>query len=129
MNKKSKGTNAERELIHLFWNTSDWAAVRVAGSGSSQFPCPDIVAGNNHRKLAIECKAVKAASKYIPKQEIEQLLEYCKRFSAEPWIGIRFNKEKWHFLMIEDLQISSKHYVINRDLVKLKGLLFEELIN
>ncbi|MBW3003649.1 Holliday junction resolvase [Candidatus Woesearchaeota archaeon] len=129
MSRKSKGTNAERELIHLFWSVQGWAAIRVAGSGSSQYPCPDIVAGNKHRKLAIECKAVKGDSKYLSKTEIGQLIEYCERFAAEPWVGIRFNNEKWFFLMIEDLLVSQKHYIITRELVKLKGLLFEELVS
>ena len=54
---KKKGINAERELIHMFW-AEKWAAIRVAGSGSSKYPSPDILAGNNLRKLAIECKAI-----------------------------------------------------------------------
>ncbi|MEA3431020.1 MAG: Holliday junction resolvase Hjc [Nanoarchaeota archaeon] len=129
MSRKSKGINAERELIHLFWETKKWGAIRVAGSGSSRYPSPDIVAGNQIRKLAIECKAVKGNSKYIPKIDVEQLKKYSEIFGAEPWIGIRFNNEKWFFLSIEDLLISEKHYVINRDLIKIKGLIFEELIN
>jgi len=128
MSRKSKGCNAERELIRMFWETDEWAAVRVAGSGSSKYPSPDIVAGNNSRKLAIECKAVKGEYKYLLDEDVNQLIIYSKRFSAEPWIGIRFNNEKWHFLSLEELKKSGKSYVINRELIKLKGLLFEELI-
>ena len=53
MSRKSKGINAERSLIHKFW-AHNWAAIRVAGSGSSKYPSPDVLAGNNLRKLAIE---------------------------------------------------------------------------
>ena len=55
---KRKGTNAERDLIKLFWSVG-WAAVRVAGSGSMQFPSPDLLVGNKIRRLAIEVKTTK----------------------------------------------------------------------
>jgi len=58
---KRKGTLYERELFHMFWNSS-WAAVRSAGSGSTPLPAPDILAGNKEKLLAIECKAIKTKS-------------------------------------------------------------------
>ena len=58
MSRKSVGINAERELIHLFWS-SGWSAVRIAGSGSSHYPSPDLIASNIARKLAIEAKVTK----------------------------------------------------------------------
>jgi Holliday junction resolvase len=64
MKLKAKGSNAERELVHMFWDKG-WAAIRVAGSGSSQYPSPDVLAGNNLRKLAVECKASGELNKYI----------------------------------------------------------------
>ena len=63
MSRKSKGINAERELIHLFWKTNSWTAVRIAGSGSSKYPCPDILAANISRKIAIEAKSTKDKNK------------------------------------------------------------------
>ena len=57
MSRKSKGINAERELIHIFWKTKSWAACRVAGSGAIKYPAPDVLAGNGNILLAIECKA------------------------------------------------------------------------
>ena len=67
MSLKSKGINGERELIHKFWNTNSWAAVRVAGSGSMKYPSADILASNKLRKLAIECKVIKEHKKYFEK--------------------------------------------------------------
>jgi len=52
-NPKAKGSKGERELIKFF-NESGWVAIRSAGSGSSQYPSPDILAGNAMRRLAIE---------------------------------------------------------------------------
>jgi len=129
MSRKSKGINAERELIHMF-NNNDWMSIRVAGSGSSHYPSPDILAGNIKRKLAIECKSIKSKTKYLTNEEVEQLKLFSRLFGAEPWIGIRFNNEKWYFLSIDDIEITKKNYYsISLDLAKKKGLLFEELIN
>lgn len=127
MSKKSKGINAERELIHLFWGKGI-PAIRVAGSGSSKYPSPDIIAGNVSRKFAIECKSIKTDSKYIPKKEIEQLKEFSSAFGCEAWIGIRFQKEEWFFLPLEDLIETKESYAMNLVSARLKGLLFEELI-
>lgn len=127
MAAKHKGTNAERELIHLFWGKS-WAAVRVAGSGSSHYPSPDVLAGNNIRKLAIECKAVGATSRYISIEQIDDLVKFAQMFGAEPWIGLRFDREEWLFIGIEDLEKTEANYAANLETAKRKGLLFEELI-
>ena len=53
MSRKSKGINAERDLIHKFWGTGKWSAVRIAGSGSMKYPSADILATNKLRTLAI----------------------------------------------------------------------------
>ncbi|MFH1399670.1 MAG: Holliday junction resolvase Hjc [Candidatus Woesearchaeota archaeon] len=124
---KHKGINAERELIHMLW-AAGWAAVRVAGSGSSRYPSPDVLAGNNLRKVAIECKAVHNKNKYLPQEEVENLLIFAKRFGAEPWVGIRFDKEQWYFLGPEELIKTKESYKISLQSAKLSGLLFEELI-
>tara|TARA_Y100000310_G_scaffold344598_1_gene458228 strand:+ start:1491 stop:1880 length:390 start_codon:yes stop_codon:yes gene_type:complete len=128
MSRKSKGINAERDLIHKFWATKEWAAVRIAGSGSSRYPSADVLASNRIRKLAIECKTSKEDSKYIPHEEIEQLKEFAEIYGAEPWIAMRFNKTAWHFLALEDMKKTESSYVITKELAEQKGLLFEEII-
>lgn len=128
MNIKFKGTNAERELVHLFWK-NEWAAIRVAGSGSMKYPNPDVLAGNRLRKIAVECKVTGDERKYLSKDDIAQLKEFCGRFGAEPWIGVKLNKKEWHFLTLEDLEKTEKGYVISSDIAARKGLLFGELIN
>jgi len=125
---KKKGINAERELIHMFWKHG-WAAIRVAGSGSSKYPSPDLLAGNNLRKLAIECKAVSSANKYIPSEGISQLEQFSKKFGAEPWIGIRFDNLGWFFLSLEDIIDVGKSFRISKEIAKERGLLFSELIS
>jgi holliday junction resolvase Hjr len=127
MSQKAKGTNAERELIHLLWKRG-YAAIRVAGSGSSHYPSPDIVAGNIQRKLAIECKSVKGTVKYLPKEEVLALQQFCSIFGCEPWIGIRFARNEWFFVAPEDLRETSSSYMVSTDTIKLKGLLLDELL-
>lgn len=127
MSRKSKGTNAERELIHLFWK-NNWTAVRVAGSGSNKYPSPDIVAGTLTRKLAIECKSSSQKAIYLNEEDISQLIAFSRLFGAEAWFGARFNTKEWFFLSIDDLNKTKEGYSIDLELLKNKGLLFEELI-
>jgi Holliday junction resolvase len=128
MSRKSKGINAERELIHLFWK-HNWTAIRTAGSGANKYPSPDIVAGNIVRKLAIECKASKNDAIYLMQEDIDQIKTYASLFGAEAWFGVRFNNYEWYFLSLDDIQqTKGNNYVIATDYIKQKGLLFEELI-
>lgn len=127
MSTKSKGTNAERELVHMFWN-SGWTAIRVAGSGSSRYPSADVIATGNSRIIAIESKATKDTAKYFPKEEISLFKEFCQRFGAEAWIAIKFIRKPWYFLKIEDLEHTSSNHCLTLGLAEKKGLSFEMLI-
>ena len=128
MSVKSKGINAERELIHMFYSKG-WVSVRVAGSGSSKYPSPDILASNAERKLAIEAKITKKQYRHFPAEEISQLKEFYQKFGAEPWIAIKFNRDSWYFLNLESLKKTCENYSISIKLAKNKGLSFSELIN
>ncbi|MBT7903380.1 Holliday junction resolvase [Candidatus Woesearchaeota archaeon] len=127
MSLKSKGINAERELIHKFWG-SGWASTRVAGSGSIKYASPDVIAGRGNRKIVIECKVTKNTRQYLTHKEVKELQEFASIFGGEAWIGVKFNSYGWYFLNIEDLELTPKSYVTSLEHAKLKGLLFEELI-
>ncbi len=127
MSKKSRGINAERELIHKFWDEG-WAAIRIAGSGSTKYPSPDLLVGNNIRKLSLEAKITTDKKKYFRKEEVEALQKFSKVFGSEPWIAIKFFRKKWRFLNPEDLEDTGKSFAISLEDSKFKGLLFEELI-
>ncbi len=128
MNKKAKGIGFEREIIHLFWD-KQWAAIRVAGSGSMNYPSPDILAGNNIRKVGIECKNTSGKNVYIPKREVEELKKFCVLFGAEPWIAVKFGKGKIFFINIEDMKKTVNNFGVNESLARMKGLMFEEIVN
>jgi Holliday junction resolvase len=127
MSYKSKGINAERELIHLFWS-NEWTAVRIAGSGSTKYPSPDVLASNQARTLAIEAKISKDSYRHFAAKEIDELKEFSQKSGAEPWIAIKFNRKGWFFLKIQDLQTTGSNYSISLKLVENKGLAFSELI-
>ncbi|MEW5896634.1 MAG: Holliday junction resolvase Hjc [Nanoarchaeota archaeon] len=127
MNAKAKGTKGERELVKYF-NEAGWGCIRIAGSGSSRYPSPDILAGNAIRRLAIECKVTKESRKYFPEDEIEQLRTFSQKFGAESWLGIKFSGEDWYFLMLEDLERTSNSWSISVESAKTKGLKIDELI-
>jgi Holliday junction resolvase len=115
MGAKSKGTSAERELVHLFW-AQDWAASRVAGSGSIKYPVPDILAGKNKRLLAIECKTTKDDNQYLTKEEVADLKTFASITGAEPYIAVRFAREEWRFLSPGELDVTPSQFVVSKKL-------------
>ena len=127
MSLKSKGINAERELVHMFW-AKDWACLRIAGSGSSRYPSPDLLVGNKLRRLAVECKVTKEKSKYFAKEGIFALRKFADVFGAEPWIAVKFKGYEWYFVSLEDLKETGNGFSLNLDNAKSKGLLFEEIL-
>ncbi|MBI2143340.1 Holliday junction resolvase [Candidatus Woesearchaeota archaeon] len=127
MNAKAKGSNAERELIHMFWKAG-WAGLRTAGSGSSTFPAPDILAGKAGRILAIECKSSGELNRHLQKQQVDDLVLFAKILGAEPWIGARFNDMKWAFFSPDELKKTGAGFSVSVKMVRMKGLSFEQLI-
>jgi Holliday junction resolvase len=125
---KLKGSNAERDVIRMFWSNG-WAAIRSAGSGSMHFPSPDVLAGNKIRRLAVEVKATKENKKYFSGEEIKQLLNFSEYFGAEPWIAIKFPNGFWVFVNPEDLEKTKEgNFVFGVGSSDRKGLSFEEVI-
>jgi Holliday junction resolvase len=126
MNTKAKGLNAERELIHMFWSNG-FASFRAAGSGSIRYPCPDIIAGNNVRKLAIEAKISGTDYQHLTGKEIDDLQEFSRIFGAEAWVAIKF--KEWFFLTPEDIKATRSNYSVTKELAERKGLSFNDLIH
>jgi len=127
INAKAKGSKGERELVKFF-NENNYSCIRAAGSGSSIYPSPDLLAGNAIRRLAIECKVTKDNKKYFSDAEIEQLNTFSKNFGAEAWIAVKFPNDDWFFLIPEDLDKTSKSSVITLEKAKLRGLNKGELL-
>jgi Holliday junction resolvase len=127
-NKKGKGTTAENELIHNFW-ANDWVCVRVAGSGSTKYPAPDLLASNGFKKYVMEIKTVNAVKKYFTQKEIKDLEYFASKFGAESWVGIKFKESQWFFIPTFELEeTSSNNYVISLIEMKRKGFKFEDIL-
>jgi len=110
---KRKGTRFERELIHALWNEG-FAAVRSAGSGSSGFPSPDIIASNGRIVIAIEAKVREKLPLYIPELRVRELVMFSNLFGAKPVIALKIKGEKWRFFEVDELEKTEKGYKISR---------------
>ena|SRR3989338_3987993 len=128
MSSKSKGSKAERELLHMFWSKG-WATIRSAGSGSMNYPGPDLLVGNLVKRMAVECNTTRKLKLYLSDYDVNQLREFSKVFDARPWFAVKFLRTQWFFIALEDLEKTPKGYTIGIEQAKLKGLSFEELIS
>jgi len=128
----SKGIDIERKLVRKLWEAG-YAAIRVpaSGAGSSEYPKPDIICGNGKRYMAFEVKKTKKDILYINKYDIKSLLMFSEIFGAEPYLAIKFSKDKFiYFLKINDLfTTKSENYKITYEQAIQKGLTFNMLIN
>ena len=129
---KSKGTRFERDLISELWRAG-FAAIRVAGSGVSPFPCPDIVAGNGRVYLAIEVKMRKNLPLYLSTEEVEQLVKFARGFGAEAYVALKLPRKKWKFFPVDKLEKTEKNYKVDStvyhlglDIAEVAGKYFQE---
>ena len=112
----------------MFWAKS-WACIRSAGSGSMKYPGPDLLVGNMTKRMAIECKSTRETKLYLSDYDVRQLVDFSKIFDARPWFAIKFPKNPWVFIALDDLQKTPKGYAIDVQQAQLRGLSFEELIS
>ena len=126
-NKKAKGTAAENELIHMFWE-NEWVAIRVAGSGSTKYPAPDVLASCGFAKVVLEIKVVNGVKKYFTGQEIRDLGFFGREFGAQPWVGVKFQENQWYFIPTSELEETrEENYSISLIAMKRKGFTFDEM--
>ena len=126
-NKKQKGTIAENELIHKFWE-NNYAALRTAGSGSSKYPSPDLLVSNSNKVMALEIKVINSNKKYFKKKEIIELEEFSKIFGCESWVGIKFIENQWFFIPTFELKQKNESFMISLVDCKKIGFKFEDII-
>lgn len=111
-----KGANFERALVRQFWD-SGWIALRTAGSGSSKFLIPDVVAIKDKDVIILECKTT-TKDRLSLKKEILDLSELAKRTGARVYLAIKFHREKPRFYRVDSLKsntVSKKNIFINFD--------------
>ena len=124
MSNKSKGSNAERELVKIF-GENGWRALRVAGSGvNDESPCDIIVGKVGRRGCAIEAKSSKKDRIYITKTQIEDFILFSNMIGLTPVIAARFNREGWLFLEPIKLENSGKNWVLSLENAKMNGKIY-----
>jgi Holliday junction resolvase len=124
---KTKGANAERELLHML-SGEGFAVVRVAGSGMIAETSADLIAGNSAKKFVIECKTCKDKKRYVDKQQIHDLKEFAKKFDMPPLIAVKFNRQGWWFIEPEQLEDTGKSLAISLEDIRKIGKSFDEII-
>lgn len=129
MSNKSKGSNAERELVRIF-TEQGWRAVRVAGSGvNDDSPCDIIAAKISKEACVIEAKSSKQNRIYIKKAQIEDFLIFASMTGLQPVLATRFNREGWFFLKPEQLEDSGVNWVVSLENAKSNGRRFSQFFN
>lgn len=127
MKNKQKGSNAERELLLLLFDRG-FVVSRVAGSGSSKLPTPDILAFKDKRAIAIECKAKKGEYLNIREEQIEELKIWEKMSGFFAYVSWRLGKDEWYFIDISSLNKTKKAYSIKKKEILEKGLNLEDFL-
>lgn len=109
------GFDKERDLVD-FLLFNGYEAVRVAGSGAgTKRGLPDIIAGKQTVKYAIELKSSTKNDIYIKKDQIKGLINFSNVFGAIPVIAIKFKCLPYSFMSVNDLPVlNSGNYKITR---------------
>lgn len=127
MKNKAKGSNAERELLLMMFKEG-FGVSRVAGSGSSQLPTPDIIACKNGACVAIECKTKSGEYLNIRPEQVEELKIWEGMAGFPAFVAWRLGKDKWYFISYKDLNKTKKAYSIKKEEIMEKGMNFERFI-
>ncbi len=128
MKNKSKGSNAERELLLALYDLG-FAVSRVAGSGCSTLPTPDIIAIKKKKIIAIECKTKKGEYLNISDSQIQELITWESLSCCKAYVAWRLSKNNWYFIHISMLNKTNKAYAIKRKEILEKGLILSEFID
>lgn len=126
MNKK-RGSDAERELLHLL-SSKGFAVARVAGSGMIEETNCDLFAGNGKKSYAIEVKLSTNHKKYLSKEQISGLIDFAEKFGLMPMIAIKFLRKGWWFIEPNLLDKTKKALTISFEDIEKKGKNFEEFV-
>ncbi len=124
MTRYAKGANAERELIKLLFERG-FAVARVAGSGVSSLPSPDIIALKPGKQLAMECKAWSQAYLSIPLQQMDELSSWARVSGTEMFVAWKVPHKGWFFLQEKHFTKNPKFYVVSRKKAEKQGLPIE----
>lgn len=127
MKHKKKGSNAERELLLLLYEQG-FACARIAGSGSSSLPSPDIIAIKNNKGYAIECKTKSGNYLNIKEKQIEELKTWETLSGHKAFVAWRISRKGWFFIHVSKLNKTKKAYSVKKEFILEHGFEFKEFI-
>lgn len=122
----NKGANAERELIHTL-HKMGFAVLRVAGSGVSPLPSPDVVALKGGRILAFECKAWRGGHLAIPVVAMADEINWALTAGAEFFVAWKIPRGGWLFVKAEHFHNAGKNFMISLAEAKSSSVSLEAL--
>jgi Holliday junction resolvase len=123
----SKGANAERELMRLFFREG-FSVVRIAGSGTSPLPAPDIIALKAGRIIAVECKARKAKNLAITISQVGELLDWAKKAGSEAFVAWRVPRKGWLFFHPKEMNQTGKFFTLSLKQAQAIGRPLEKVV-
>jgi len=107
-----KGAQEERELAKMLMEDG-FATMRSPASGSkASYPLPDLVAGSSYRGLyyAFQVKSTKRSRVYIPRESIDQLVEFSQRFGCQPIVALKFKRTRRPWIFLRPNQLKTTPY-------------------
>jgi Holliday junction resolvase len=111
--KYKKGANAERELLKLIYDNG-FGCVRIAGSGATILPAPDIIALSPKKRISFECKAWNSNYLNISIDQMNELIRWGKISGTEIFIAWKIPQKGWFFLKPEHFSKKGKSYAISK---------------
>lgn len=90
------GASHERHLLERF-REKGYCGIRAAKSTS-----PDLIVGREGKTIAIECKYTTKKAVYIPREELEFLASFSRRFGCTVFVALKFGKLDWVLTKPED---------------------------
>lgn len=123
MARYAKGASAERELLKQFFEAG-FSVARVAGSGVSSLPSPDLLAFSRLQRFGLECKAWDSSSLTIPKRQFEDLLGWCDTADCQAVFAWKVSREGWFFLFPKFFHKTGKAYAISKETARKKSISF-----
>ncbi len=110
---KSKGSAAERELLHTLVSHG-FAVVRAAGSGSTSVDACDLVAGTAGKAFAIEVKACVASRQYFQDEQMKELQRFADAFGAQPILAVKWTRRGWGIAPLAKADNTGKMHAISQ---------------
>ena len=118
--ERGRGFRAERELVRKLWKMG-FAAIRGPASGAKvkKSVYPDVVAIRNGLVLVFEVKyRRKPDTIYIPRHQVEKIVEFARRASGVPLIAVRIGELKeWKVIQISELETYRDMYRITQTMI------------